>query len=224
MSTIAALIGQGKEIAGPHIAWADRVSPIMERRFYDTVLDECVRRVGSLFRRFTTDLTSGSALVCTPALDTIEAVYATIADGSVVQLPTLHSHDARGGSAYTDPQSGNPSVALLEGIGSLRLDPTPDYSATDGLTIEGYGAYNPADFSLTDECPLTQQDEITVARGIAYYLLELIADPRQATMQRLYERGLAQIEINAHTYTAAHKMRGPTPGSSTVGGQNPLGW
>jgi hypothetical protein len=44
------------------------------------------------------------------------------------------------------------------------------------------------------------------------------------SMERMYRRGLARIEINAHAYTAAHRMRGVTPSSGATAGLNPLGW
>jgi hypothetical protein len=224
MSSIAAVIAQGKELAGGHVAWAERVSPLLERSFYDTVIDECVRPFQGLARRYTCDVTDGEAVYCTPPLDTIEAVYLTDSDGEKTQVPVLHSHDGRGGVVYTDPQEGTPTLAIFEGMGSIRLHPTPDFTLADGLELHGYGPYNSADYALTDECPLMAQDEITVSRGIAYLLLEYIGDARQISMERLYRRGLARIEINAHAYTSAHRMRGATPATSSSSGLNPLAW
>ena len=222
MSTVAALIAEAKELAGAGVAWSDRVSPILERRFYDTVLDECVRLYGLLFRRYTCDIVDGTAAYCTPPLDTIEAVYILSSTDEKKQIGVLHSNDGRGGTVYTDPSDGEPTLALFEGLGTIRLHPTPDYDKTAGLELQGYGPYNPSDYSLTSECPLNGQDEIAVIRGIAYYLLEFIGDPRQATMRTLYDKARAQIEVNAHTYTASHRMRGVTPNRSYQTGLNPL--
>jgi hypothetical protein len=224
MPSIASVIATGKELAGAHVAWSEHVSPIMERKLYDTVIDECVRPFEGLARRYTCDLVSGQATYCTPPLDTIEAIYITASDDVVTQVGTLHSHDARGGIVYTNPESGTPALAIMEGMGSIRLHPTPNYAKTSGLELQGYGPYNPSDYALTDECPLMGQDEITASSGIAYLLLEILGSPRQASMERMYRRGLARIEINAHAYTAAHRMRGVTPSKSTTAGINPLSW
>jgi hypothetical protein len=224
MGTIASVIAMGKELAGGHVAWSERVSPVLERKFYDTVIDECVRPFEGLARRYTCDLVSGQATYCTPPLDTIEAIYIKASDDTISQVGTLHSHDARGGVVYTAPESGTPTLAIMEGMGSIRLHPTPNYAKVSGLELQGYGPYNPADYALTDECPLMGQDEMAASRGIAYLLLELVSDPRQATMYQMYRRGLARIELNAHAYTAAHRMRGVTPATSASTGVNPLSW
>lgn len=224
MSTISSVIAQGKELAGGHIAWAERVSPQLERSFYDAVIDECVRPFQGLARRYTCDVTDGEAVYCTPPLDTIEAVYLTDSAGIKTQLATLHSHDGRGGVVYTEPQEGTPTIAIIEGMGSIRLHPTPGFTRVDALELHGYGPYSASDYALTDECPLMAQDEITLSRGIAYLLLEYLGDARQVSMERLYRRGLARIELNAHAYTSAHRMRGVTPSKSTSAGANPLGW
>ena len=222
MSTVASLIAQGKELAGAGIAWADRVSPIMERAFYDTVMGECTRPFESVALSYTCDIVSGTATYCTPPVDTIEAVYATVADTTKHELGVVHSHDARGGVAYTNPQSGDPTIAIVEGLGALRIYPTPNYNATAGLEISGYGPYLATNYTLTSNCPLNAQDEVAVVRGIAYYLLEYISDPRQATMLPLYRRALSQLEINAHTYTAAHRVRGVASATGVANGLNPL--
>lgn len=222
MSTVAAIIAKAKELAGPHIAWAERVSPILERQFYDDVMGECTRPFESVALSYTCDITDGDATYCTPPLDTIEAVYATFADATKHELGVVHSHDARGGVAYTNPQEGKPQIAIVEGMGRLRLYPTPDFSATGGLEISGYGPYTASNYTLTSTCPLNTQDEVAAVRGIAYYLLEFIGEARQSTMLTLYRRALAQIEINAHTYTAAHRVRGVANATGTANGLNPL--
>jgi hypothetical protein len=220
MSTVAQVQALAMDFAGPKVALNTTISPQVMRMFYDYTMQECVQAVGQIYQVFTGDITSGTAVVCTPSLDVIEAAYITDSSSRVsnpskkYQLAIAHSHDFRGGQDYTDPESGRPEYLITEGLNRLRLSPVPDYTRTGALELHGYGVYDPASYALTAECPFKGQDETAVVLGMAYRILEYLGEARQVSVKQMYDKARAQLEINAHVYSAASRVRGVASGSN----------
>ena len=202
--------------------------PIL-RRFYDDTMDDVTSRLGVFWQEWAVNITSGTAVYCLPALDTIEAVYITNSSGNKKMIGQVHSKDARTLDAYTDATSGEPGCIIYEGIGFGRLWPKPDYTTTaspaNGLIIQGYGPYAPDSYSLTTNNPLNRQDQRCIIYGVEWRILEDAGDPRQASVYEQFINARNLIEINASRYSPAHGLQrsGPTL-RSTDSAQNPFGF
>ena len=200
-------------------------SPLVARHFYDTVMDEIVGRIGLLYQQFTTDLVSGEASYCLPALDRIEAAWVLDANDKKTVLAFTHSRDSSASNSYIDPAAieGTPRTLITEGIGRCRLYPRPDYAKTAGLIVAGYGPYEPSSYTLTTECPLKRQDEEAVILGVMVRLhIHKQEYDKSALTERQYQRALNKIEIHARDYTPASAMPRGVPVATRTDELNPL--
>lgn len=166
--------------------------PFMWSPLCDIVADE-LARLDCLDVSVTADIVSGTAQYNNPT-QIYKIVAVAVEDQSdylrLVEAVVPAVMDKRNHWWRTNQSVGVPEYAIMQGLNTFVLYPTPDYSVTAGMTIEGFGVPSTAGTNGTnlwpldtDECPLKEHVQAAIPFGMAYY--RCIQYPTPENMIRL---------------------------------------
>ncbi len=125
-------------------------------RYINIVADEIAIRTMGFYTSYTEDIVSGQSVYCASQLLKVREAQVLDAGGNVIVLTesTPVDVDSYGSSWRVSPETGTPRYFLVRGLNTVQLYPTPNYSASAGITMEGEGVPGDSWEADTALCPL----------------------------------------------------------------------
>lgn len=200
----------------------------------EEVVDDITRVTQGAYLSLATNLVSGQAIYCRPEIDEILNVHIMSSDGSGYR-PLAVLDEITANLAVPDWQTrlvvGDPTYAFLEGQNQVHLYGTPNFAATNGLIIRGFGSYSRALWpNDTDPAPFRDRWISCITNGLTWKLCRNESTPeftkRAMDYFQSFSRERGYLESEMATESESRRSRGSiTPpltswSSSDVG--NPL--
>jgi hypothetical protein len=182
----------------------------------------------------TGNLTSGAMDYAGPytAVYKPKRVYCGDGAGNTVYLDCITIDDFnRWRWKFVNPSTGAanvgiPAYYMIYSVEDIRLLPTPNYSVTNGLTVEGFAYPSLTWAADTAPCPLPVESHMTVAIRAA--LMRCAQFPsadntaRAASLRALYNTQLAEIKGGDARQASAQTTRGANTDANVPGPYTPI--
>ena len=166
--------------------------PIINR-----LADDVAERTKCLYTSYTQDIVSAQAEYCASQLIKLKSVRALDAGGRVIPLvlTTAVDYDGYGVNWRTSPSTGTPRLYMTNGLNTATIYPTPNYSTSGGITLEGIGIPGASWDADSATCPLPESMHDALAMGAAAFRI-MTDDSQDLTAAREKKAGYLQAQFD----------------------------